>query len=229
MYTIEALTAINRTYHAEHKVNQSDVDKANMYVSIIEKSRTNDRIQPGDIIELTTEHGDYYRNAHVDYFNAETGNWRVCEQPYVPFVSLSTTGDNITCCTSGGAWDNIPNNLQLVGKRKKLFKDWGHCGVCAHGAMTFEAIVNVWEYNHPKPLYGDYSTKHYKRHYISYCVDKLGYPRHGSPYRYFGNGIAFKTKEDYKAWVDALKGVEFKGNSPTQTVVFIPKRHYPET
>jgi len=153
----------------------------------------------------------------------EINQANICENPSVPFAFLSKTKDNIKCNTSGGAWCNIPINLKLIGKRKKIFKDWGHRGVCAHGAIKFEALVNVWEYKQPEPLYGDFSTKEYDKHYISYCVDSLGYPKDGI-YRYLGNSIAFTRKEDYEAWRDTYRGVEFNGNWPNQTVVFIYKR-----
>ena len=223
MYTIETLTEINGSYHAEHRLQQSDVDIANKYVEIIEKSRTDDEIQVGDMIELTVKYGDYYKHAHVENFNPETDNWSVCEKPSVPFVSLSKTKDNIRCNTSGGPWSSVPNNLNLIGKRKKIFKDWGHRGVCGNGAINFEATVNVWEYKQLDPLYGDFSTKEYDKHYISYYVDSLGNPKGGSIYRYFGDNIAFTTKEDYEAWRDTYKGAEFDGNWPNQTVVFTYK------
>ena len=224
MYTIESLTEINASFHMEYKINQSDVDIANKYVEIIEKSRTDDAIQAGDIIELTTKHGDYYRNAHVENLDSETNEWSVCEKPSVPFVYISEITNKIKCNTSGGPWSSVPNNLKLLGTRKKMFTDWGHCRSCANGAIEFEATVNVWEYKQPDPLYGDYTTKQYDKHYISYCVDSLGNPKNGSMYRYLGNNIAFIAKEDYEAWRDTFRGVEFTGNWPNQTVVFTYKR-----
>ena len=224
MYTIESLININPVYQENHRFKQTDVDMANKYIEIIENNRTDDKIQVGDIIEFTTRTGDYYRNAHVEKLYPEISEVNICEYPSAPFIFLTETKDNIKCTTSGGAWSNIPNNLKLMGKRKKIFADFGNCGACAHGAVYFEAAVNVWEYKQPDPLYGDFSTKEYDKHYISYCVDSLGNPKNGSIYRYFGQDIAFTTKEDYEAWRDTFKGVEFNGNWPNQTGVFTYKR-----
>ena len=50
---------------------------------------------------------------------------------------------------SGGYWFSIPEELQglvkYIGKDKKTFCAWGHCGACGDGAFQFQAIVNVWE------------------------------------------------------------------------------------
>lgn len=223
-YTIETLLPPNREYHMTHRLSQGDVEMANMYKGIIEASRTDSHIQPGDIVELTTQHGDYYRNAHIEKWESESAHWSVCQQAYIPFIWLAKTGKNICCSASGGPWTSIPNNLRLIGKRKKLFKDWGHCGCCASGAVAFEAEVNVWEYLHPEPLHEGYTTKEYDKHYISYCVDENVNPKNGSLYRYVGNSIAFATAEEYAVWLKTFRGVEFKGFWSNQTVVFCYKR-----
>ena len=145
MYAIETLIKLNAPFHEAHRIRQSDVDTANKYIEIIEKSRTDDAIQVGDIVEFTTKYGDYYRNAHVEKFEPETDEWRICERG-TPYISSSSKENNIRCRTSGGAWSNIPNNLKLIGKRKKRFMVWGYNGACGHGAIYFEAAVNVWEH-----------------------------------------------------------------------------------
>lgn len=224
MYTIESLKTINTGYDRDHRLTQEDVDKANKYVNIIHRSRTDKQIQVGDIIDFTTKHGDYYRNAHVEKYEFENNTWSVCEQPYIPFININDNND-ISFSTSGGAWSCVPNNLKLIGKRNKYFKDWGHRGACANGSINFQAEVNVWEYKEDNPLYGEYTTKEWEKHYISYCVDENDNPKNGSQYRYFGNGIAFTTKSDYQAWLDTFRAVEFKGNWPNQTVVFCYKEN----
>jgi len=84
----------------------------------------------------------------------------------------------------------------------------------------FEAEVNVWEFKEDAPYHGEYTTKNWRRHYISYCADERGNPKNGSPYRYFGNGIAFVTEADFKAWLRTYRSVTFEGYSENQTVVF---------
>jgi len=66
MYTSESLIKINAAFQETHRIQQTDVDIANDIIKIIEKSRTDDKIQVGDIVEFTTSHGDYYKNAHIE-------------------------------------------------------------------------------------------------------------------------------------------------------------------
>ena len=141
--------------------------------------------------------------------------------------SLSNSGiketGGISCLTSGGPWFEAPGNLKLIGKRLKAFKFFSqHCYTPAGSALIFYTEVNVWEYKEDNPLYGDYSTKDWQRYYVSYCVDERGKPKNGRSYRYsdYINGLGFVDKEDYEAWLKTLRGVEFKGNDPNQTVVF---------
>ena len=82
----------------------------------------------------------------------------------------------------------------------------------------------MWEYRQPYPLFGEYSTKYYDRHYISHCVDERGNPKNGSRYRYVSDSENFETSEEYNVWLKTFRGVEFKGHWPNQTVVFCYKR-----
>ena len=223
-YTIETLLPLNGSYHMAHRLSQADVDMANKYRTIIEASRSNNHIQPGDIVELYTQHGDYHRNAHFEKWDSVNNNWSVCEKPSTPFVWLNSSENNICCSTSGGPWMCVPGNLRLIGKRRKLFMEWGHCGSCANGAVTFEAEVNVWEYKHPEPYFCDYSTKEYSKHYITCCADERGNLKNGSRYRYIGDGMCFETEEEYAVWLKTFRGVGFKGFWPNQTVIFCYKR-----
>ena len=220
-YTIEALKDLNPNYDREHQVKQSDFDQANLIIEEIRRSRTNNQIQVGDIIELTTAHGDYYPNTHVNHYIVETDTWSVCEWPHIPFVYLNESG-GIRCDTGGGPWSEIPNNLKLVGRGQTVFKVFGHYGVCPNGAFSFNAEVNVWQYKQDNPLYGHYTTKDWRRFYISYYVDERGNPRNGSPYRYFSfqSGFGFADRVEYEVWLRTYRGVEFEGHWPDQTVVF---------
>lgn len=230
-YTIETLSPLNHRFEAAHyKINQSDVDMANKLVAIIESSRTNGQPQPGDALELYDKHGDYYGSAHIDRKSAYVDDaWDVCERAYCPYVSPNDNETNIVCDTSGGAWPQIPNSLTLIGKRKKRFWRFGHCGACGDGGIEFEAEVNVWEYRAPDAKYGKYTTKDYDKMYISYrSQDEDGNPTHESGYVYFGShdgtsSMAWKNKTDYLIWLRTVKGVELEGNYENQTVVFYYK------
>ena len=85
-YGIETLKERNVSYDHEHGLTQEDVDMANNYVELIERTRSEVTPQIGDRLVYVTEHGDYYGNALIDGMSAKEGYLSVCEQPYVPFV-----------------------------------------------------------------------------------------------------------------------------------------------
>ena len=207
-YDIKTLKKENGSYDLEHTVTQFDVDKANMYVELIESSRNNNRPTSGDIVQFTSKHGDYYENAHIEKVDEEV---YICEQPYIPFIRPGKTG--ITCNTSGGAWSSIPVELKLTGKRQKTFCDWGHCGACGNGAIHFRAEVNVWQYVEPNPLYGDFSTKYWRKIYVSHTGRNENY-EHAS------SDIAWRNKDELDEFINKYKGVVFPGNWPNQIVVW---------
>ena len=222
MYTIETLKQINAGYECDHKISKSDVEMANNYVKLIENSRSDIVPRVGDRVRYTNEYGEYYGGTHIE--QVDDNEVYICERPYVPFIWKNNNG--IGCQTSGGAWGYIPlGQLKYIGKELKTFCDWGYCGACANGAVEFQAEVSVWEYTNPNNRYAPYTTKDYDREFINYVVDEFGKPKNGSNYRYFGDGIAFETEKDYKAWLKTYRGVEIPGVWENQTVVFKYREH----
>lgn len=226
-YTIETLKEINQAYHSEHRVKQSDVDLANNWVEFIESTRDDKAPQVGDVVELTNKYGDFYKNAHIDDLNwLKTGKLYVCEQPYIPFVSAYS--GKLATSTSGGAWCSIPDNLRLIGKRKKYFKDWGHCGACGNGAFHFVATVNVWECIEPGNIYGGFTTKNYDCFHASIVEDEKKRIEHHHGYKYLISSgafsrIAFRSDQEYQAWLKTFNGVEFDGFNSNNKVVWTYK------
>lgn len=219
-YTLESLKEINTGYNHNHGVRQSDVEKANLWVKFIEESR-NDLPQVGDIVEFTDRHGNYYRNAHIEKVDEEDEELNICEQPYVPFVGKSNKG--LHTSTSGGAWANIPRELKYLGKRKKLFHAWGWGGGRANGAIQFYAEVNVWEY---VAAILEFSTKTHDKFYVYANNEELTNPH---DYKYTVsegafNKCAFRTDEEYQAWLKTYRGVEREGNWDNQIVVWTYKQ-----
>lgn len=149
MYDIEELISCNGSYHRQHGVIQSDVDKINDHISWIEKTRSFTEPKVGDIIRYTDKYGNHYPTAHLDKIN-EKGCY-ICEQPFFPFIGKTESG--ISCVTSGGAWQYIPTEqLKYLVSEYKYFKDWGHRGCCGDGAISFKATVNVWTYVDSEPV-----------------------------------------------------------------------------
>ena len=206
-YNIANLIPLNGSYHLKHGVRQYDVDKANQYVSLIEGSRSSKHPRNGDIIRLTTRHGDYYHEAHLE--GLDDCGFEVCEQPYVPFIYPSGDKNGIRCNTSGGGWLHIPPKaLKYVGKEEKEFCDWGWNGACGGGAVHFKAEVSVWEYIQPNALYGKFSTKEWRRIRLDKHSEE-NWKKDG--YLYSGSGLAFRNQEELDEFMKLYKGTMFQG------------------
>ena len=215
MYNKMELTKLNAEFCFEHyHITDTDVEIANKWVDLIERTRDPKRPMPGDCIQLTTRYGDYYGHAHIDSVHKD-GTLYICEQPYVPFC-VEVAGE-LRFSTSGGAWANISGDLTLVGQESKTFCDWGHTGACAHGAIDFEATVNVWKYEELNSYFMGYSTKDWRKNHVSFCEKD---PFDVMSYQYYGDGFAFKDELEYAAWLHTYKAVEFEGFWENQTVVF---------
>lgn len=82
-YSIETLRERNVSYDHQHWLTQEDVDMANSYVELIERTRSKITPQIGDRLVYVTEHGDYYGNALIDSRSAKKdifpyANSRMC-------------------------------------------------------------------------------------------------------------------------------------------------------
>ena len=148
MYTIETLKEINQSYDAEHILTQEDVNMANVYVALIEQSRSKWGVKVGDIVETLS--GDNF--AHVEEVENEYlnhGNVSVCRGAYTPFIGAHLNDSNIKIKTntSGGPWESIPAmSLELQPEKKlKSFVFFGHSGMRGNGGVKFQALVNVWK------------------------------------------------------------------------------------
>ncbi|PGP20996.1 hypothetical protein COA01_15775 [Bacillus cereus] len=220
-YTIESLKVMpeNATYDYHHQINQFDADKANELVKAIENSRNDKSPQVGDIVEFTNKHGEYYANAHIDKLQED--GLDICERPSNPFVSVNESNDSIHTSTGGGAWTVIPTNLTYVGKKERRFLAVGHNGLCGDGAFTFIAEVNVWEYQECDLTY---TTKTHDKFYVSIREDE-----DSAHYKYVitKDGLsnnAFKTDEEYQAWLKTYHGVEKDGAWTNTKIVWTYKQ-----
>jgi hypothetical protein len=226
-YTLETLKEFDPSYNREHYTNQADVEKVNKFIKMIEESRNNNETVSGDIVEYTTKHGEFYKNAHIEKFETDEDYAEnpvyICESPYVPFVD--EYNGRFYTNTSGGAWNHIPKNLKLIGQREKTFCVWGHCGACGNGAVHFKAVVNVWEYVEEGNLYNRMSTKDHSKFHVS-IRDNTDYR---SDYKYIitkgaTSHTAFNTDKEYQAWLKTFNGVEFAGHWGNDRIVFTDKQ-----
>ena len=85
-YTVETLKPLNILYDHEHWLTQQDVDMANGYVELIERTRSEKTPQIGDRLIYVDRYGKYYGNALIENNDEESGRISICEEPYIPFV-----------------------------------------------------------------------------------------------------------------------------------------------
>lgn len=223
-YDIESLKTINYGYDHEHGITQSDVDMANRYVTLIERTRSNMTPKAGDRLRYTNQYGDFYRYAHVECIHDDECN--MCEQPYIPFIGADKE-NGIWCSTSGGAWSDLKIvQFRYIGKEQKEFCDWGHCGARSNGAVHFFAEVSLWEYIHPDPLFEDYTTEKWRKIYVSE-IDEEEKNKYGNNLYLAkealscGTGsMAFQTKKEYHQFLNDYKAKVFPGNWYNQSVIF---------
>lgn len=218
-YSLQNLAEINTRFCRSYSLHDSDVSMANDYVTFIENTR---RKTPciGDIVEFTTEYGDYYSSAHIDTLTEDEAY--ICERPYVPFINKNEEKTGINCCTSGGTWCFIPlAKLSWVGKRQKRFCDWGHCGPRGDGAVEFEAEVNVWRYTAANRYISKngfpFTTKDFRKMHISYIPVSRRRGNLQAAYECFGKQ-AWKTERELQAWLRTYRAELFPRGDYSVTV-----------
>ena len=87
-YTVETLKPLNILYDHEHRLTQQDVDMANGYVELIERTRSEKIPQVGDRLIYVDRYGKYYGNALIEKRKNTDGLISICEIPYIPFIHI---------------------------------------------------------------------------------------------------------------------------------------------
>lgn len=209
-YTLASLLPLNGAYDREHQLRQDDVDHVNGLVQLIEELRTDQQLRVGDRIRYTDRYGDFYAFALVE--KEIDGGFVICGNPYVPFVSPSEHG--ISLDVSGGPFFELQQDTaRFIGWGLGDFKDWGHCGPCGNGAVTFEARVGFWEYQEADPIYGEFSTESWRRIYLHRS-------QKADADLYSGGGLSFRDEAAFQRFLDEFEGTVFDGPLPDQIVVW---------
>lgn len=221
VYTKERLERNNAVYLSEysHRIEKSDIQFANRCVKMMYNALCFNRPKVGDIIQYTTQDGEYYPHAHID--RIENGMVSVCLNPFVPFIFIRD-GEIEMESVSGGPWVQVPESaLQKTGTESKWFCFFGSSGVCAHGSIEFEGYANCWEFKEENPLFGEYSTKLYDRTIFRKGVDG----------KWFVSGstiFGLPDKADFEQWKRELKAVQFGdfGKDDTVTIFSYKEQHF---
>lgn len=207
-YSIETLKELNASYDYDHKLTREDVDMANNYVELIELTRSIATPQIGDRVVYVTKDGDYYGDALIENHHFKEGHFSVCERPYIPFVWQQDGG--IRLSVSGGAFHAVDaKEMKFLRWTEGEFCDWGHCGACKNGAVSFMAKVPLWYYAEPNPKYGDFTTETYRKLYLSKADGQ-----------YKGYEKSFNNEDEFRKFLSDFEGKVFEGNWANQIVIW---------
>lgn len=210
-YIRETLLPLNESYHDAHTLTKDDVDKVNELVERIESTRSSHKPKAGDRLLYTSGHGDYSPVALIE--KNRDGELFICVRPMIPFTCPAE--DGISCNVSGGPFTGThESKLKYAGTVSNHFYVWGHNGMRANGAVHFQAEVSMWEYAEPEPLFGDFTTRTWRKITLNKTKDPA------AEYLYTGEGFAFKDEHEYQDFLHTFHGTVFPGYWDNQLVIW---------
>ena len=214
-YTHETLLPLNVSYDYDHQLTQEDVNMVNSLVEVIESTRSEHTPKIGDRVVYIDKSGNYHPRSLIEK-KGEQGFY-VCLDPSIPFVWESDS--SIKVDVSGGPFYHADaNKFKFAGWTEADFKEWGHCGATANGTVRFKAKVPLWAYTEPNPLYGDFTTKDWKKFYLRKREDPAACNL------YDGREIAFGSEEELQEYINDHNGTIFTCSDPTLFVLWCYKR-----
>nr|DAE33771.1 MAG TPA: protein of unknown function (DUF4121) [Bacteriophage sp.] len=199
-YTIETLKKENELFDGYYGINESDVERVNHIIEMIERSRSVEVIQKYDVVEYTNEYGEYFPKATATKRRGE--KIELCENAG---VHLSIYDNELCGSASGGSFSHHKESeFAYKGTTTKTFWIWGSAGACANGGIYFTATVNLWECDDNKEMF---STKTHDKYYLSYRKAK-----NNGDYQYFVSkagmsSYAWRTEEEMQAWLRTKRAV----------------------
>ena len=199
-YTLETLKKENELFDSYYGLDESDVEKVNHIIEMIERSRSVNVIQKYDVVEYTNEYGEYFPKATATM--KREGNIELCENAG---VHLNICDNELCGSASGGAFSHHKESeFAYKGTSSNTFWTWGNAGACANGGIYFTATVNMWECDDNKEMF---YTKTHDKYYLSYRKAK-----NNGDYQYFTSkagmsSYAWRTEEDMQAWLRTKRAV----------------------
>lgn len=215
-YTLETLKKENELFGSYYGLDESDVEKVNRIIEMIEKSRSVNVIQKYDVVEYTNEYGEYFPKATATMKREE--NIELCENAG---VHLNICDNELCGSASGGAFSHHKESeFTYKGTSSNTFWTWGNAGACANGGIYFTATVNLWECNDNKEMF---STKTHDKYYLSYRKAE-----NNRDYQYFASkaGVSsyvWRTEEDMQAWLRTKRAVVTEKNTWGGAVIWTYK------
>lgn len=215
-YTLETLKKENELFDSYYGLDESDVEKVNRIIEMIERSRSVNVIQKYDVVEYTNEYGEYFPKATATM--KREGNIELCENAG---VHLNICDNELCGSASGGAFSHHKESeFAYKGTSSNTFWTWGNAGTCANGGIYFTATVNVWECDDNKEMF---STKTHDKYYLSYRKAK-----NNGDYQYFASkagmsSYAWRAEEDMQAWLRTKRAVATGENTWGGAVIWTYK------
>lgn len=222
MYTLEILSKINQRFLSAHyELTESDVEKVNTCVELLEKSRTPEKPMPGDIVRYTDELGYYHPHAYIEKIQGDQAHICISAGVYCYPDDEKENGFH-AYVSAGGPFCTIPLKKMIFTEEQeeKRFWHFGHCGACGDGGIDFYATVNVWECDMNKERC---STKTHDKYYVIYDPHP---EKRDSDYKFtssISKPCAWKTENDFQAWLRTFRGVVEPGNWKNQFIVWTYK------
>lgn len=213
-YTFETLKKENELFDSYYGVNNTDVERVNHLIDMIEKTRSTESIQAYDVVEYTNEYGEYFPKATATMKNEE--DIELCENAG---IHLSIYDNELCGSASGGAFSHHKESeFTYKSTTTKTFWTWGSAGACANGGIYFTATVNLWECNNNKEKY---STKTHDKYYISHRKSE------NNDYQYFASynalsSCAWRTEKEMQAWLRTYRAI-VNGNTWGGAVIWTYK------
>lgn len=193
-YTVETLKKENELFDSYYGINNSDVERVNHLIDMIEKTRSVESIQTFDAVEYTNKYGEYFPKATATMKEEE--DIELCENAG---IHLSIYDNELCGSASGGAFSHHKESeFVYKGTAVKTFWTWGNVGARANGGIYFTATVNLWECNDNKEIF---STKTRDKYYLSYRESENG------DYQYFIDNYAWETEEEMQAWLRTYRAI----------------------
>ena len=199
-YTLETLKKENELFDSYYGVNNTDVERVNHLLDMIEKTRSTESIQSYDVVEYTNEYGEYFPKATATMKSEES--IELCENAG---VHLSIYDNELCGSASGGSFSHHKESeFAYKGTTTKTFWTWGNAGARANGGIYFTATVNLWECNDNKEMF---STKTHDKYHLSYRKAE-----NNGDYQYFAskagmNSYTWETEKEMQAWLRTHRAI----------------------
>lgn len=211
MYDLQLLRSMNNPRDFMRKITQEDVLKVNKLVEHIKNTRCNTTPKFGDTIMYTSKHGDFFSKSMIGD-PTDIGLSISMNCFCVPVVT--PVKDGVESNSLIGFSTYVPKNkVKYIGTTERLFQTRGNTKINYIDSLYFKAEVNLWEYEEPDQLYGEFTSRHWRK--IYFYKTELG-----EECLYYSKSLTFQSEETFERFLKNYHATKFEGLYEGQIVVF---------